>query len=404
MTAVGSSFALTEQSTSWEPQLLPEELAALQASGAVTVTGAPGGGWTLRTSQWVGVVRHGTTEVRIRPKVPVERLLFLLGFAADPSGWRDEAVAFHGADDHVAAIAYAFINHAERSLMQGVLQGYVHREEALHFIRGRLRTSDQLARRSGLALPVELSFDDYTPDIPENQLLVAAAEALLRSGLPAGLRPRFRHLLRLLDGVSPWPTHRRVPTIRWTRLNRRYEPAVRLAILILQGVSYRAERGETQGSGFLFDMNRVFEDFLGVALTRSLQRFGGRVQLQHRSHLDRALTVEVRPDVTWWRGGQCLSVIDAKYRTLSAGSSSGDLYQLLAYCTTYDVRRGHLVYAHTDAAAQHTYEVRHTGVELFAHAVGLDRPPELILDRMDQIGEVIAQSRELSGSVVVRSS
>jgi 5-methylcytosine-specific restriction enzyme subunit McrC len=158
-----------------------------------------------------------------------------------------------------------------------------------------------------------------------------------------------------------------------------------LAILILHGSSYRTERGETLGSGFLFDMNRVFEDFLGAALSRWLEVHGGRVILQDRSHLDRASTVDIRPDITWWSEDRCASVIDAKYRTLPASSANEDLYQMLAYCTAYDVRQGHLVYAHTETDEQRTHVVRNAGVELHAHAVGLDQPPDKILERVQGV-------------------
>ena len=45
-------------------------------------------------------------------------------------------------------------------------------------VRGRVRIAQQLRRRTGLPLPVEVTYDDFTPDILENRLLRAAIDTL----------------------------------------------------------------------------------------------------------------------------------------------------------------------------------------------------------------------------------
>jgi 5-methylcytosine-specific restriction enzyme subunit McrC len=41
-------------------------------------------------------------------------------------------------------------------------------------LRGRIDMGRQLSRRCGLLLPVEVTYDDYTIDVLENQLLLGA--------------------------------------------------------------------------------------------------------------------------------------------------------------------------------------------------------------------------------------
>ena len=78
-----------------EAELPLEEAVALATTGAVEVlrTASPGR-WTLRAGKYVGVVRVGETEVQIRPKVPVARLLYLLGYGgvvrSQFRSWLDE--------------------------------------------------------------------------------------------------------------------------------------------------------------------------------------------------------------------------------------------------------------------------------------------------------------------------
>ncbi len=105
---------------------------------------------------------------------------FLLGYARDSRWWRDEDVDVADSPDLMPAAAEAFARQADRAVSQGLLQSYRVTEESSTVLRGRLREADQICERFGLAIPMEVRFDDYSADIAENQLLRSGAERLLR--------------------------------------------------------------------------------------------------------------------------------------------------------------------------------------------------------------------------------
>lgn len=167
----------------------------------------------------VGVVRIAGHDVWIRPKTPVRRLFATLGYARAGSAiWEDEDFGFAAVKDLVPALAHAFERQASRALAGGALRGYVTRDDALPLVRGRWRIGDQLTRRGGHPLPVEVSFDDYMEDIAENQLVLTAATRLLRlPGVPADVVGRLRRVVRVLDGVTVIPVGAHVPAVRSDR-------------------------------------------------------------------------------------------------------------------------------------------------------------------------------------------
>lgn len=116
---------------------------------------------------------------------------------------------------------------AGRALDGGVLHGYRATRDHLHAVRGRLDVPAQL-RRAGLALPVAVEYDDFTADIPENQILAAAITRLTRlRGLSPATGATLRHLAgRLIEVSVPQAG---APLPMWTpkRLNERYVPALR---------------------------------------------------------------------------------------------------------------------------------------------------------------------------------
>ena len=163
-----------------------------------------------------------------------------------------------------------FADAARRAFARGLLHGYRTEEEALLTVRGRIRFADQIRKRFSVPFPVEVRYDEFTEDILANRLVKAATHAL---GAMRLRDPKTRTLLgriaATLENVSP--VHfapRSVPEVRFDRLNDHYRDVVGLSRLILQHTTIEAGRGEVRASGFLMNMNRVFEGFVRRGATR----------------------------------------------------------------------------------------------------------------------------------------
>ena len=347
----------------------------LARSGVVTAYRLSADRWEITPGTKVGVVQVGETAVWIRPKLPVYRILFLLGFAKNP-GWSTEDVTLGEVDDLLPALAGAFVDQAEHALETGLLQGYVEVDDTLTVLRGRLRDQEQLRRRFGLAVPLLVRFDDHTTDIAENRLLRSAVDRLLRlPGVDGKTRIRLRGLRQVLGDITLIPRGARLPSWSPTRLNARYHVSLWLAELILGDNAVDQTPGGTRINGFLVDMARVFEDFVTAAMTRDLERIGGRCAAQDRRHLDTRDRVVVKPDLVWYLHGAPAAVLDAKYKAEKpAGFPDADLYQMLAYCTALDLDEGHLIYAKGNEP-ETSHEVRNVGVTIRAHAPGPGTAP-----------------------------
>ncbi|MET9395412.1 restriction endonuclease [Streptomyces sp. NPDC006624] len=378
-------------------ELTGDQVAALLAvPDLVRLTPAPGGRWRLRGNQKAGTVRLRTPSgaavlLRLRPKLPVRDLLFLLSYApGDP--WRPDPVTAAESDELLPAVASLLARTARRTLDAGVLHGYRTVEEDLPLVRGRIRTADQL-RRVGLPLPVAVRYDDHTPDIAENRVLLTALRLAARlPDVPAGTRRSLRHLCDHLTGVRPLRAGAPLP--RWTpsRLNARYGPVLRLAELVLSARSVQPDGGApATADGFVLDLPEVFERFLTVALGEVLARRGIRCAGQEAHHrLDEARLVRLRPDLVLYRAGRPVSVVDAKYVLLARPApSTGHLGQLLGYCTALGLPHGHLVYASGVQEGPTHHIIRRTGITVTAHTLGLARPPAELLAAVADLADRI---------------
>ena len=336
---------------------------------SLTIVPAPGESekYILRPGSTVGALEIGDLSVLIQPKISISQLLSMGCYAMGLYKQQDKRLFDFAQDETLPdTIALAFVSAARRAFSRGLLHGYRRREEALPTIRGRVRFAEQLRRRFGAPFPVEVRYDEFTDDILANRLIKAAVSRLrtmrLRSRVARG---GLGWVAGMLDGVSHVEfAPNDVPEVLFDRLNEHYRGVVGLARLILRHSAFEAGRGRVRASGFLMDMNRVFQEFVTVALREALNLSERVFQERHIPSLDVDGKLGLRPDLTWWTSGVCTFVGDVKYKNITEKRApEADLYQLLAYTTALDLPGGLLIYAQGEADVT-VYEVRHSGKRL----------------------------------------
>jgi 5-methylcytosine-specific restriction enzyme subunit McrC len=391
---------LTEYASSASiPLSVAQRDALRQLVPGLTITPAPGSidAYTLTSGSTVGVARVGDLTVELRPKIGIAAVLFLVSYALDPKSWKPEQAELARDANLAEAIIPLFARTAQQAIRQGLLHGYRRREDTLTSIRGRVRIAEQFRARTGLPLPIEVAYDDFTPDILENRLLRTAVDILGRLHLrhPDSLTSIAR-LRQQLNGISSLaPDRRGVPEPHWTRLNVRYRPAVALARLIISTAGLEARAGGEDASVFLINMNAVFERFIRVALREALRLDVHTFPVAARGrsvHLDAEHEVPLEPDLSWWDGGRCVFVGDCKYKKTEGTVPNADVYQMLAYLTALELADGLLIYA-VGEDVPHTITVPFADKRVLVRTIDVTQAPH---DVLKQIAQLAGQIRSIA--------
>jgi 5-methylcytosine-specific restriction enzyme subunit McrC len=370
--------------------LLAEHRAHLE----VAPTGRQGR-YRLTPAGHVGTILGPRCRLVIRPKVPTRCLFHLLDPASVPPAAEDHTAAAPGAEllDPLAARLAQLLT--ERAAA-GLYRAYAERAACGPFLQGRLDLPAHLREPPGRKDRLHCRFEDFTADVPCNQVPRATAELLLRCPLLGeAARPALCRALTAFGGVSSVQLGPDLfVTAQPTRLTEAYRPLLDLCRMLAEGLEPAERAGAVACPAFLLDMEHVFERYVTAAVTAAFPPGGPyevAVQPLHRANRPAPgqPDIPLRPDVTISRGGRAAVVVDAKWKRLrDSPLVTEDVYQVLAYCTALGAGRAVLVYpGRRDRVFK--YRLERAPVELEVRALRVVGPREMCNRSLRRLGRAL---------------
>jgi 5-methylcytosine-specific restriction enzyme subunit McrC len=195
----------------------------------------------------------------------------------------------------------------------------------------------------------------YDRDTPPNRLLRAGLDVAARAPISAPLRARI--LTRLLD----FEVVRRVTPragmferLRLTRSTERYREALLLSRMLVENLSPALQAGRVPVFAFLFDMNMLWERYVGVLFQRACRgRFRAVLQQSGTFFIqqDRRRRT-IRPDIALvGLHGKTIAVLDTKWKLADlSGPDDDHLKQMFAYNEIFAAPRAILLHPGFSAA------------------------------------------------------
>ena len=401
-------------------------LAAVAARSAFAGRGGDGvlehGRKGLRARGIVGVIATEGCQLEILPKIEGGgeagasdaqlrgRLIHMLGVVHDLRIDAGEATRLGWQNDTLLELLIRlFCQRLVEAARQGMPRRYVAHEDDLPALRGRLDVTRQFSRHAAAPQRLACRFDDLSPDIPLNQVMRATVDRLRRLAQAPENQRLLRELGFFYSEVSAVP----VPLLPWGRIqldrtNQRWSGLLAFARLFLSGRHQQTSAGAVEGHALLFEMNALFERYVGRQLSRALSGTGLRVTSQggHRDCLYEGETgrFRTRPDFIIRRGDEIVLVLDTKWKRMTPriddakqGVSQADVYQLMAYSQLYDCKRVMLLYPHhaglPEARISTRYAIAAMAAETSLRVATLDVSGPGRAQVRD-LGELIAQALE----------
>lgn len=318
---------------------------------------------TLVAQNYVGVIRLESIQVEVLPKVHAQESqvrrnliemvagtlkLQLLGGVAGEMERSSHSV--------LDALIRLYCERLWKAVHQGLVKRYETQEQNLAVLRGRLNISQQLRHNVARLDRLHCSFDEFTPDIELNRVLKLSLRVLHRLVKTERTARSIAELLMCFDEVTDVPAS----SLRWERvvtdrLSESYVPLIRMAKMFIEGYTPDLVSGRSDGFAVLFDMNELFEEYVGRKIQRLPSLPGVRTLLQspvrNLAKQGSKDCFKLRPDIVVLDGQTPLVILDTKWKRLKPaashdGLSPADIYQMYAYAQRYAVRNVILLYPH----------------------------------------------------------
>jgi len=404
------------------PEQFADRLAALAQRSPFAGKGGSGvlehGRHALRARGVVGILAAKDCSLEILPKIDVapgesvnhqnavirKRLIHMLAVALNLKldlgpitdlAWQRETL--------LEILIRIFCGKLTEAVRKGMPRHYVEQEDDLSALRGRLDVARQFTRHAVNPSRLACQFDVLSEDTALNQTMKAAVAHLSRVSRSSANQQRLRELAFVYANIAEISP----PALLWgevviDRTNRRWPELLSMARLFLLNRYQTTTGGTGQGTALLFEMNTLFEEYVGRLISRALAGTDLTVSLQGgRLFCLTAETTErgffqTKPDILIRRGGIVTHVIDTKWKRISSriddpkqGVSQSDVYQMMAYAQLYRAPRLTLLYPHHPGlGSEELVHARHriTGRETILETASIDvANGENVLDRIRRL-------------------
>jgi 5-methylcytosine-specific restriction enzyme subunit McrC len=327
----------------------------------------------------------------------------LLDPAAPVPDANDQVNAASGAE-LLDLLALRLARLLEAHAARGLRRAFAEQVREGPFLQGRLDVGARLRDPAGLKHRLRCISEDFTADVPANQVPRAVAEGVLGLhflGDPA--RVALRRSLAAYAEISPIAMSRE--TLAAAYGSSGVEPSgdhrrlLDLCRLLVEGLTPGEEAGAVAFPTFLLNMERVFERYVTETVTAACaedHRLTVSVQpLQclHRSVLHQP-DIPIRPDAVISRARGPWRVVDAKWKDVTgAAPQPADVYQVLAYAAALGARHAALIYPGRRHRAW-TYQMARSPLRLEVHTLRVVGSPAVCARSRERFGAALRSARD----------
>lgn len=333
-----------------------------------------------KATSYVGVIQIPGLTLEILPKIDrpdangdkekkrsaQDNLLYMLSITRKVPIEERDLAGLNTGHDLLDSLIAIFTSRLLDELRKGLEHNYIHHEENLSILKGKLLFSQHIRHNASHQERAFVGFDEFIADTPLNRIFKVTCRRLLGMVSANSIQKQLRELLGVLDEVSDRAASLHdFDKVHLTRNNERFKPLFTFCRMLMLNQSSAPATGKNETFSLLFPMEQLFEEFIATIIQRHASTFfpnihsnAIRIQAKGRNdylmkHGDGSRRFLLKPDIIVDSGNDtppCL-ILDTKWKRLQTtgedlknGVSQADIYQLYAYAKHYECRQNVLLY------------------------------------------------------------
>ena len=309
----------------------------------------------IKFINYVGIIKINNLIIEILPKISLsndiikdrEILVFMLSKCNKLSVDINELLNSNILNNSLLDIlAKVFSKKLLNELQKGLYREYVSKEEALSTIKGKILISKSIKENTINKNKMNCKYDEFTEDNLFNAILKRAISVILFSIKNDDVKKELNIINNVLNDISDiYIPNNIILNYKLNRMNNRFLECFTLAKLILLNSSMDKSLGKENGFSILFEMNYLYEEYIGVLLKEVFNDTNISINTQEKSRyllwntLKERNEIALKPDIVIYKDNKPKVIIDTKWKRSSIDNretySQSDIYQMYAYITTY---------------------------------------------------------------------
>lgn len=309
----------------------------------------------IKFINYVGIIKINNLIIEILPKISLsndiikdrEILVFMLSKCNKLSVDINELLNSNILNNSLLDIlAKVFSKKILNELQKGLYREYVSKEEALSTIKGKTLISKSIKENTINKNKMNCKYDEFTEDNLFNAILKRAISVILFSIKNDDVKKELNIINNVLNDISDiYIPNNIILNYKLNRMNNRFLECFTLAKLILLNSSMDKSLGKENGFSILFEMNYLYEEYIGVLLKEVFNDTNISINTQEKSRyllwntLKERNEIALKPDIVIYKDNKPKVIIDTKWKSSSINNieiySQSDIYQMYAYITTY---------------------------------------------------------------------
>ena len=258
-----------------------------------------------------------------------------------------------------------FLDEVSKLIKIGIKSDYIELEDNLKFLKGKLKISEQIRKNIVHKERFYVCYQEFSVDRTENRLIKSTLEFLYRRSKSSKNQRLIREYLFVFDEISSSSDiNSDFNRLKLNRQTKHYEQALLWSKIFLQNKSFSPYGGSDVAFALLFDMNKLFESYVGNFIKKKLP--DTRLQHYGKHLIENPRGFALKPDIFLRRDEQNL-ITDTKWKIVKSKDdiSQADLYQLYAYGKKYGCNKLYLIYPRISGADQKAMKFRYENDMLF---------------------------------------
>ena len=308
---------------------------------------------------WVGVVKYKKHQIQILPKLIcdngnteniLKNLIFMLSYTKQLDiRTSDTAKLSNSKNPFIEILIREYAKSLFECLKRITPKKYVREEDNLNYLKGKIKFTENIRYNCVNQSKFYCEYDEFSENNILNQLFLFVSTCLYNISNDSYNKKTLKFIMNYYSDIKLVRFDRfKAEKIKLSRNQELFKKPFNLAKMFIEKTSVDLSKNKFENITLIWDMNKLFEEFVFEIMKKNESEFGWKFIAQKRKSLlvsddDKKRNTYV--DIFAENNNDRI-ILDTKYKIFIGTDdfSNADVFQVSTYCLLHNTNKAVLIY------------------------------------------------------------